>query len=164
MKIKYRILTDIGYKNYKSELADFLLVFHYIFMAKAVPSFPIIYDLCKGEPGDWGGDNKVEWEKFALAESDYQAAQDELLKRGDFLLRDIPSEIDSVYKWDLYQYQLTHKVPYEEHKELADMEVLYSNRMKDAQLNKNEEELMLNHIKLAQASDELSDFLEEYIK
>ncbi|RDE18337.1 hypothetical protein DV711_16905 [Motiliproteus coralliicola] len=163
MRVKYTVSTNVGVESHDSDLHEFLLEFHYMYQAKVIPPYTVLSDLCKRDPSEWGAGNRIEWKKFNLSENDYEKALDKIIRSLDLSAAEIPEEIDSAYKWNLWQYQLTHGVPYEKHKRLLDDEVRYTSLLKQAQKDGSDDEVMLYHLKSLQAADEVSDFLQEYL-
>ncbi len=163
MRVKYTISTNAGLEKHDGDLYEFFLEFHYMYIAKVVPPYTVMNDLCKSNPSEWGAGNKIEWKKFEITESDYEIASKFLIDKIGSSTAEIPEKIDSAYKWSLWQYELTHGVPYEEYKDLSDNEIKYRSMLKLAQKKKDEDEVMLYHLKSVQAADEVSDFLHGYL-
>lgn len=162
MEIIYHILTNDGCRTYVGNLSVFLLELHYLFLAKNIPPYPVVNDLCNSDPTEWGASNRVEWKKFKITEDEYEALCVVLSDKG-YSFIDVPKEIDTVYKWSIWQYEFIYGVPYKKHKSMRDNEVIFDGLLKKAVVNGNENEVVIYHLKRAQITEEIDNFLAPYI-
>lgn len=145
-----------------TNLALFLMCFKYLFTARAVPSYKIVNSLC------WDGDirldeGRVIWEHFEVSEKEYVAAMFILRRTLGLKDREIPACVDNPFKWVIWQYQLSHNVPYSEHLELAEYESKCKLMLENAIENGNEEDQLQMHVQYVQAVTNLEEFLEGYL-
>lgn len=159
--VTYKVIGNTE-ENRTTSLAEFLRNIKYLFAANAVPSFEIVNRLCsKPDPRLDGG--RVRWKPFEIDEQEYCEAIDIL--REDFGLEEnvVPNDVDDPFKWVVWQYQLTHKVPYSEHLKLAETESMCKLLLDEAVESSSEEKLLELHIQYIRVSSKLDDFLGGYL-
>lgn len=162
-KIKYKIIGN-KIENFEKNLSDFFSEFHFMFISKIIPSFAVMKDLCKSDPKNWGAGDRIEWKKFELVYSEYEKAIKSLKDTLGLGEVSVPDEIDSAYKWYLWQFEYSYDVPYVNHKLLCDKENEFRNLLKEAVDKNDKEAQILYHLKSVQAADELADFIEPYLR
>lgn len=162
-KIKYKIIGN-KVETLERDLADFFSEFHFMYTSKITPSFAVMKDLCRCNPEHWGAGNRIEWERFELINSDYEEAIESLKKKFSLSDVSVPDEINSAYKWYLWQFEYSYGVPYENHKLLSDKENEYRALLKEAMSSNDKDAQMIYHLKSVKAADELADFIEPYLQ
>ena len=160
--IKYKILGN-SVENKTSTLADFIAEFSFLFIARTVPPISVILDLCNSDPDDWGAGNRIQWEKFQPTVDDCCEAISDLKEKKELIITDIPTEIDSAYKWYIWQHEVKYQIPYHEHKALCDTENKFRKFLKKAIEEKNKAEQLKYHLKSIEAADALSDFIDPFL-
>ena len=163
MIVTYRISTNSGVETRESSLHSFLKEFHFLFSAKLVPPYDVIKDLCNSDPLVWGADSRVEWKVFVVSESDYKVAMNELITLLSLTYCEVPANINTAYRWSLWQYEVSHKVPYEELKNLSDEELASQERLNRALESGDKIAIETCHLDFIDASDNVSDFLNSYL-
>lgn len=159
--VTYKVIGNTAKKRTTS-LAEFLKCFKYLFTANAVPSFKIVNSLCS-KPDPRLDEGRITWKPFEVSEQEYRDAMK--LLQEDFGLEEIivPRDVDNPFNWIIWQYQLTHKVPYIEHLKLAEIESMCKMLMDEAVENSSEEKQLELHIQYVNASSKLDDFLNAYL-
>ncbi len=161
MKVKYKkIGNEIEEKE--ENLSLFLKEFHFLFLSKVVPSYEIVSDLCSSSHKAHGS-GRIEWDRFEITYDDYCEAVKMLIRTKSLVKSNIPDEINTAYKWSIWQYEVSYGIPYEEHKRLADIETENRRRLYTAIEAGDEEKKIEFHLKSVSAGEELSDFLNDYL-
>lgn len=161
-KIKYKVISNEKITK-NTTAAEFFSEFRFLFLADLVPPYIALKDLCKNAPDLWGGGNRLIWNKFDLEKTDYDEIIRELKSTLGLKLADVPSNIDSAYKWYIWQHEFKYSIPYDEHKELTDIENHYRKLLKEATESKDKEKQMIFHLKAIEAADNLADFVDPYL-
>lgn len=161
MEVKYSIKTNSGVIKKKGTLGEFLESFNFLFRAKLFPPFSVVSDLCMNSPEEWGGTNRIIWEKFQIDEGQYTSLKPWASDKG-YKLDKIPAEIDTAYKWSLWQFELLDGIPYDEHKRLTDKELMCLSELKKAEQSGDLELIKQSSLDYQMAAFERSSYFNSF--
>jgi len=88
----------------------------------------------------------------------------ELRELKGYASAEVPKEVDTAYKWSIWQYQLKYGIPYEKHKALMDTELDCTEKMAAAGEKGDDELMLFYHLERARVADEIQCLFDEYIK
>lgn len=150
-----------GEEDVSGTVVDLIKSIPYLII-KRIPPRVVINSVLKQGEVDAGMSGGSRWEPFELSEEEYNLVSDYFENRG--LAKVVtPDWVRSQEDWMIWQMEVDHGVPAEEHRRLhracAEIEV----KLKQADKACDRDEAEKLHLRYLEASNKLVEFTEQYL-
>jgi len=127
-----------------------------------MPPYEVLNETLKRGKIDLGMSGKIEWKPCSLTQVEYHKVCSKLgIDAVDESI--LPEWVSTYENWDIYQYEITHEIPAEEHYDLHKKELTLIQRKEILERNGVEgEEYEMCLLQLMRASNRLSEYLSSY--
>jgi len=160
-KLTYKLRAAMGPDDLERSgtLFDLLNSIPYFLRRKRLPPLVVINEILSKGVVDSGMSGGVQWTPFAIEEKEY----DELAQHCESLSFEIarpPKWVTTRSYFQIWEFELDHGVPAEQHKSLVDLSEEAGKKLKSAIANgEREAEILRLHLNAIDAGNALADFI-----
>ena len=161
--LQFTLLPAVGpgEEDVSGTVVDLIKSIPYL-LIKRIPPREVVNSVLRQGEVDAGMSGGARWEPFELSEEEYILVADYFENRG-LAKVDTPDWVRSQEDWMIWQMEVDHGVPAEEHRRLqqacAEIEV----KLKQAEKAGDRKEADNLHVRYLKASNKLVEFTEQYL-
>jgi len=165
-KIKYVQFTATGGGKITREgtVLELLMTIPYLLLHHRLPPMSVINNILNVGLVDAGMSGGARWDSFILDEREFEELARDAESAG-IEITSPPSWVETRSDFQIWEFELDHGVPSDIHRGLVRKEEMASEKLREAiSSGATDEKIKELHLDVVQVGNELSEFLDEYLK
>ena len=161
--LQFTLLPAVGpgEEDVSGTVVDLIKSIPYL-LIKRIPPRVVINSVLKQGEADAGMSGGARWEPFELSNEEYNLVAEYFEDRG-LAKVDTPDWVRSQEDWMIWQMEVDHGVPAEEHRRLHQACAEIEAQLEQAKNEGNHEEVEKLHIRYLEVSNQLVEFMKQYL-